>query len=79
MPDDQALAAIAVPVLLVVSADSHDFFARGRRAAQHERLGRSCAALRLTTPAAHGADHGPPQGTRRDDTSAFLREVASRP
>ena len=27
MPDDQALAAIAVPVLLVVSADSHDFFA----------------------------------------------------
>jgi pimeloyl-ACP methyl ester carboxylesterase len=49
MPDDQALAAIAVPVLLVVSADSHDFFAEVAG-----RLSKRLGADVVTTPGAHG-------------------------
>jgi pimeloyl-ACP methyl ester carboxylesterase len=72
MPDDQALVAIAVPVLLVVSADTHDFFAEiaGRLS---KRLGADVVA----TPGRHGAYHDRPIELA-ETIRPFLREV-SRP
>ena len=60
MPDDQALAAIAVPVLLVVSADSHDFFAEVAG-----RLSKRLGADVVTTPGTHGAYHDRPRNSPR--------------
>ena len=61
---------IAVPVLLVVSADSHDFFA--------EVAGRLSKRLRadvVTTPGRHGAYHDRP--TELAETiRPFLRGVS---
>ena len=70
MPDDQALAAIAVPVLLVVSEDSHDFFAEVARRLS-ERLGADVA----TTPGRHGAYHDRPKELA-ETIRPFLREVS---
>ena len=50
MPDDQALATIVVPVLLVVSESSHDFFVEIA-----QRLGARIGADVTTTPGGHGA------------------------
>ncbi len=71
MPDDQALAAIAVPLLLVVSEDSHDFFAEIAR-----RLsGRLGGADVATTPGRHGAYHDHPKELA-ETVRPFLREVS---
>jgi hypothetical protein len=56
MPDDQALVSIAVPVLLVVSADSHDFFAEVAG-----RLSKGLGADVVTSPGRHGAYHDRPK------------------
>ncbi len=70
MPDDQALAAIAVPVLIVVSEDSHDFFAEVAR-----RLSRRLGADVVTTPGRHGAYHDHPRELA-ETIRPFLREIS---
>ena len=70
MPDDRALAAIAVPVLLVVSEDSHDFFAEVTR-----RLSGRLGADVATTPGRHGAYHDHPKELA-ETIRPFLREVS---
>ena len=70
MPDDRALAAIAVPVLLVVSEDSHDFFAEVTR-----RLSGRLGADVATTPGRHGAYHDYPKELA-ETIRPFLREVS---
>ena len=71
IPDDQALAAIAVPVLLVLSEESHDFFA-----AVAERLGERLGAPVVTTPGGHGAYHDRPRELA-ETMRPFLREVSA--
>jgi pimeloyl-ACP methyl ester carboxylesterase len=71
MPDDRALDAIAVPVLLVVSEDSHDFFAEVAR-----RLSARIGADVTTTPGRHGAYHDCP-AELVETMSSFLREVST--
>ena len=70
MPDDEALAAIAAPVLLIVSEDGRPFFAQiaGRFA---ERLGVRVA----TTPGTHAAYHEHPHELA-EVVRPFLREVS---
>ena len=70
MPDDQALVAIAVPVLLVVSADSHDFFAEVAG-----RLSKRLGADVVTTPGRHGAYHDRPKELA-ETIRPFLRGVS---
>ena len=70
MPNDEALAAIAVPVLLVVSEDSHDFFAEVAG-----RLSKRLGADVVTTPGAHGAYHDRPKELA-ETIRPFLREVS---
>jgi len=70
LPDDRALAAIAVPVLLVVSEDSHDFFAEVAR-----RLSGRLDAEVATTPGRHGAYHDQPKALA-ETIRPFLREVS---
>jgi pimeloyl-ACP methyl ester carboxylesterase len=70
LPDDAALAAIAVPVLLLVSEDGHPFWAEiAARFAQ--RLGVDVA----TTPGTHATYHEHP-GELADIVRPFLREVS---
>ena len=64
------LAAIAVPVLLVVSEDSHDFFAEVTR-----RLSGRLGADVATTPGRHGAYHDYPKELA-ETIRPFLREVS---
>jgi pimeloyl-ACP methyl ester carboxylesterase len=71
MPDDQALDAIVVPVLLVVSEDSHDFFAEVAR-----RLSARIGARVTTTPGRHGAYHDRPFELA-ETVRGFLREISS--
>ena len=73
MPDDEALDAIAVPVLLVVSKDSHDFFAEVA-----ERLGTRLRADVTRTPGRHGAYHDQPEALA-ETLRPFLRAVTSSP
>jgi pimeloyl-ACP methyl ester carboxylesterase len=68
MPDDGALDAIAVPVLLVVSEDSHDFFAKVAR-----RLSTRLGAEVTTTPGRHGAYHDRPEELA-ETIRPFLRD-----
>ncbi len=68
MPDDQALVAIAVPVLLVVRIRQPRLLRRGRRATQ-QATRRRC---REHAGQARGLPR-PPQGTRRDDTAVPAR------
>jgi pimeloyl-ACP methyl ester carboxylesterase len=70
MPDDQALVAIAVPVLLAVSADSHDFFADVAG-----RLSKRLGADVVITPGRHGAYHDRPRELA-ETMRPFLREVS---
>ena len=70
MPNDEALAAIAVPVLLVVSEDSHDFFAEVAQRLSN-RLGVDVA----TTPGRHGAYHDRPKELA-ETMRPFLREIS---
>ena len=70
MPDDQALAAIAVPVLLVLSEDSHDFFV-----AVAQRLRERLGADVVKTPGRHGAYHDRPRELA-ETMRPFLREVS---
>jgi pimeloyl-ACP methyl ester carboxylesterase len=70
IPDDQALAAIAVPVLLVVSADSHDFYAEIAA-----RLGKRLGANVVTTPGTHAAYHDRPDELA-ETVRPFLREIS---
>ena len=71
MPDDQALAAIAVPVLLVVSEDTHDFFVEVTQRLS-ERLGVDV----VTTPGTHAAYHDRP-AELAETIRPFLREVST--
>jgi pimeloyl-ACP methyl ester carboxylesterase len=71
MPDDQALDAIAVPVLLVVSEDSHDFFAEVAR-----RLSTRIGADVTTTPGRHGAYHDRPLELA-ETLRPFLRQISA--
>ncbi|HEY1317431.1 MAG TPA: alpha/beta hydrolase [Gaiella sp.] len=71
MPDEQALDAIGVPVLLVVSEDSHDFFAEVAG-----RLSTRIGAEVTTTPGRHGAYHDNP-GELAETVRPFLREVCA--
>jgi pimeloyl-ACP methyl ester carboxylesterase len=71
MPDDQALDAIAVPVLLVVSEDSHDFFGEVAR-----RLSARIGADMTSTPGRHGAYHDCP-AELAETVRPFLREVGT--
>jgi pimeloyl-ACP methyl ester carboxylesterase len=70
MPDDQALAAITVPVLLVVSEDSHDFFAEIAR-----RLSKRLGVGVVTTPGRHAAYHDRPKELA-ETIRPFLREIS---
>ncbi len=71
MPDDETLAAIAAPVLLLVSEDSLPFFAEiaGRLG---ERLGVEVA----TTPGIHDAYHEYPEEFAAA-VRPFLRKVSA--
>jgi pimeloyl-ACP methyl ester carboxylesterase len=71
MPDDQALAAIAVPVLLVVSEDTHDFFVEVTQRLS-ERLGVDV----VTTPDTHAAYHDRP-AELAETIRPFLRAVST--
>jgi pimeloyl-ACP methyl ester carboxylesterase len=71
MPDDDALDAIAVPVLLVLSEDSHDFFVKVAQRLS-ERLGVDV----VTTPGRHGAYHDRPEELA-ETIRPFLREVTA--
>ena len=71
MPDDQALAAMAVPVLLVVSEDTHDFFVEVA-----ERLSERLGVDLVTTPGTHGAYHDRP-AELAETIRPFLREVST--
>jgi pimeloyl-ACP methyl ester carboxylesterase len=73
MPDDQALDAIAVPVLLVVSEDSHGFFAEVA-----ERLGTRLRAEVTTTPGRHAAYHDRPEALA-ETIRPFLHEISRPP
>ena len=73
MPDDRALAAIAVPVLLVLSEDSHDFFAAVAR-----RLAARLGTDVVTTPGRHGAYHDRPKALA-ETVRPFLRAVSGLP
>jgi pimeloyl-ACP methyl ester carboxylesterase len=70
IPEEHALAAIAVPVLLVVSADGHDFFAEIAG-----RLSRRLGAQVVTTPGRHGAYHDRPEELT-EAMRPFLRELS---
>lgn len=70
MPDDQALAAIAVPVLLVVGEDTHDFFVEVA-----QRLSVRLGTVVVTTPGRHGAYHDRPNELA-ETMRPFLREVS---
>ena len=70
MPDDHALDAIVVPVLLVVSEDSHDFFAEIAR-----RLSTRIGADVTTMPGRHGAYHDRP-AELAETIRPFVREVS---
>ena len=72
MPDDQALATIVVPVLLVVSESSHDFFVEIA-----QRLGARIGADVTTTPGGHGAYHDRPHELA-EALRPFLRQIARR-
>jgi pimeloyl-ACP methyl ester carboxylesterase len=71
VPDDQALAAIAVPVLLVVSEDSHDFFVEVA-----QRLSERLGADVVTTPGRHGAYHDRP-AELAETIRPFLRDIST--
>ena len=71
MPDDQALAAIAVPVLLVVSEDTHDFFVEVT-----QRLSERLGVDMVTTPGSHAAYHDRPSELA-ETLRPFLREVST--
>jgi pimeloyl-ACP methyl ester carboxylesterase len=71
MPDDQALAAIAVPVFLVVSEETHGFFVEVAQRLS-ERLGVDI----VTTPGTHAAYHDRP-AELAETIRPFLREVST--
>lgn len=73
MPDNHALDAIAVPVHLVVSEDSHRYFAEVA-----ERLGTRLRVEVTTTPGRHGAYHDRPDALA-ETIRPFLREMSSSP
>jgi pimeloyl-ACP methyl ester carboxylesterase len=71
IPDEQALDSITVPVLLVVSEDSHDFFAEIAH-----RLGTRLGADVTSTPGRHGAYHDRPRELAATLRS-FLRQLSA--
>jgi len=71
MPDDQALAAIAVPVLLVVSEETHDFFVEVT-----QRLSERLEVGVVTTPGRHAAYHDRP-AELAETIRPFLRQVST--
>jgi pimeloyl-ACP methyl ester carboxylesterase len=70
LPDDAALAAIAVPVLLLVSEDSLPVFAEIAA-----RLGQRLGVDVATTPGTHAAYHEHPRELA-DIVRPFLRQVS---
>jgi len=70
MQDDQALAAITIPVRVVVSADSLDFYAEIA-----ERLSKRLGADVVTRPGRHGAYHDRPKELA-ETIRPFVREVS---
>ena len=71
VPDDQALAAMAVPVLMVVGEDTHNFFVEVAQRLS-ERLGVDV----VTTPGRHAAYHDRP-AELAETIRPFLREVST--
>ena len=71
LPDDQALAAIAVPVLLAVGEDSH-----GPITEIAQRLGARLGTDVTATPGGHCAYHDCPQELA-ETIRPFLREIGS--
>jgi pimeloyl-ACP methyl ester carboxylesterase len=71
LPDDDLLDVIAVPVLLVLSEDSHDFFVEVAH-----RLSTRIGADVTTIPGRHGAYHECP-AELAETIRPFLREVTA--